>query len=219
MSERMSQWRMPGQPKGGSAALSAAQLIAQRMKRAAAEADRSRSEPPREYPRVTSSRGYWLKQREYNRLVDEEMPANVRRITYAKGFGDLSENAEYQYAKDEQRALLQRQQQLQDELASVRTSDFANAATDEVMPGVTVVVAARDGEKTYTVLGEWDNDVALGIISQRTLVARNMLGKKVGDTFELPDEDGTPTEAVIREIRPLDAAVRAWMEVPAETEI
>ena len=207
-------WRTPYESKSTSSKLSFAMSIAQEMKRAQAAADASRPAPPKEYPRVTSPRGYWLRQKLYDKLVNEDLPENVRKIKYAKGFGDLSENAEYQYAKDEQRALLQRQSAMLAELEQVRTSTFSDATTDEVMPGVTVVVATKDGEKTYTVLGEWDNDLELGIISQRTQVAKNMLGKKVGETFDLPDGDGSLTTAEIREIRLPGAEILNWMKLP-----
>ena len=207
-------WRTPYESKSTSSKLSFAMSIAQEMKRAQAAADASRPAPPKEYPRVTSPRGYWLRQKLYDKLVNEDLPENVRKIKYAKGFGDLSENAEYQYAKDEQRALLQRQSTMLAELEQVRTSTFSDATTDEVMPGVTVVVATKDGEKTYTVLGEWDNDLELGIISQRTQVAKNMLGKKVGETFDLPDGDGSLTTAEIREIRLPGAEILDWMKLP-----
>ena len=212
-------WRTPYESKSTSSKLSFAMSIAQEMKRAQAAADASRPAPPKEYPRVTSPRGYWLRQKLYDKLVNEDLPENVRKIKYAKGFGDLSENAEYQYAKDEQRALLQRQSTMLAELEQVRTSTFSDATTDEVMPGVTVVIVTKDGEKTYTVLGEWDNDLEKGIISSKTRVAENMLGKKPGDAFELPDAEGNLTFATVKEIRPLTDEIREWMKLPAGVQI
>jgi transcription elongation GreA/GreB family factor len=147
------------------------------------------------------------------------MPANVKRIEFAKGFGDLSENAEYQYAKDEQRALMQKQTLMQADLEAVRPGDFADATTDEVMPGVTVVAATKSGEKIWTILGEWDNDIEKGILSSKTRVAQNLLGKKVGDDFELPDEDGNLTFATVKEIKPLSDEIREWMKLPAGVQI
>ena len=87
------------------------------------------------------------------------------------------------------------------------------------MPGVTVVVAGKDGERTWTILGEWDNDLEKGIISSKTRVAQNLLGKKVGESFELPGEDGRVDFATVKEIRPLTDEVRAWMQVPAGMQI
>ena len=173
----------------------------------------------KEYARVTSYRSFGLRKQEYLKLINEDMPANVKRIEFAKSYGDLSENAEYQYAKDEQRALMQKQTTMQAELEAVKPGDFADATTDEVMPGVTVVVTTKQGERSWTILGEWDNDLELGILSSKTRVAQNMLGKKVGDDFELPSEDGSVTFATIKEIKPLSETIRNWMKPPVGVQI
>ena len=183
------------------------------------EAHVVRVEKKREYARITSYRSFGLRKQEYLKLINEDMPANVKRIEFAKSYGDLSENAEYQYAKDEQRALMQKQTLMQADLEAVKPDDFNDATTDEVMPGVTVVIAARDGERTYTVLGEWDNDLEKGILSSKTRVAQNMMGKKVGDSFELPDAEGNVSFATIKEIRPLGDDIREWMKLPAGIQI
>ena len=178
-----------------------------------------KAEKKREYARETSYRSYAFKKAEYLKLINEDMPANVKRIEFAKGFGDLSENAEYQYAKDEQRALMQKQTLMQADLEAVKPSDFASAETSEVMPGVEVVVETPAGDKTYAILGEWDNDIEKNILSMKTQLAQNMLGKKVGDKFELPGAENDRRLASVKEIRPLGAAVREWMRLPAGMQI
>ena len=178
-----------------------------------------KAETKREYARITSYRSYGLRKAEYLKLINEDMPANVKRIEFAKSYGDLSENAEYQYAKDEQRALMQKQTLMQAELEAVKPGDFSDATTDEVMPGVTVVIAANGGEKTWTILGEWDNDLSMGIISSKTRVAQNMLGKKVGDGFELPGADSGSSVATVKAILPLPDDIREWMKLPPGIEI
>ena len=176
-------------------------------------------EKKREYARVTSFRSFALKKQEYLKLINEEMPANIKRIEFAKGYGDLSENAEYQYAKDEQRALMQKQALMQAELEAVKPDDFAKATVDEVMPGVTVVCQTAEGEKTWTILGEWDNDLEKGILSSMTRVAQNLLGKKPGDSFELPDGEGNVSFATVKEIKPLSDEIREWMKLPDGMQI
>lgn len=176
-------------------------------------------EKKKEYARLTSYRSFGLRKQEYLKLINEDMPANVKRIEFAKSYGDLSENAEYQYAKDEQRALMQKQTLMQADLEAVKPADFADSTTDEVMPGVTVVIAGKDGERVYTVLGEWDNDLEMGIISSKTRVAQNMMGKKIGDAFEIPDVDGNLTFATVKEIRPLSDSIKEWMKLPAGVQI
>ena len=183
------------------------------------ESHLAKVERKREYARITSPRSFAIRKAEYLKLINEDMPANVTRIEFAKSYGDLSENAEYQYAKDEQRALMQKQTLMQADLEAVKPGDFSDATTDEVMPGVTVVCEGAAGEKTWTILGEWDNDLEKGIISSKTRVAQNLMGKKVGDAFELPDADGNVGFATVKEIRPLTDEIRAWMQVPAGMQI
>ena len=185
----------------------------------ALEAHVMKAEKKKEYARLTSYRSFAVKKAEYLKLINEEMPANVRKIEEAKSYGDLSENAEYQYAKDEQRALMQKQTLMQADLEVVKPSDFSDASVEEVMPGVSVVVAPPDGEHVYHVLGEWDNDPALGILSSKARLAQNMLGKKAGDEFELPGTDGATQFARIVQIKPLPDDIRDWMKLPPGMQI
>ncbi len=178
-----------------------------------------RVEKKKEYARITSYRSFAMKKAEYLKLINEDMPANVKRIEFAKGFGDLSENAEYQYAKDEQRALMQKQSLMQAELDAVKPDEFAGVSTEEVAPGVAVVVSTPEGERTYYVLGEWDNDVEKGILSSKTKLAERMLGKKPGDQFELPGSDGAVAFGTVREIRELPDEIREWMKLPPGMQI
>ena len=176
-------------------------------------------EKKREYVRMTSRRSYALKKAEYLKLINEDMPANVKRIEFAKSYGDLSENAEYQYAKDEQRALMQKQSLMQKDLEDVKAGDFAGADTSEVMPGTGVVVAVPGGERTYWILGEWDNDIEMGILSSKAQLAVNLMGKKKGEKFNLPVVDGPSAEGEVKDIIPLSDRIREWMAVPAGLQI
>ena len=166
--------------------------------------------------RITSFRSYAERKAAYQKLINVDMPENTRRIEFARSYGDLSENAEYQYAKDEQRALLQKQTVMQEELNVVKAVDFADVVSDAVCPGTTVRISTADGrELAYTVLGEWDNDIERGIIANKTKLAQNMLGKKAGETFDLPDADGNVTTATIIAVEPLSDELREWVKVPA----
>ncbi|MBO5905827.1 MAG: GreA/GreB family elongation factor [Kiritimatiellae bacterium] len=176
-------------------------------------------EKKKEYGRFTSYRSFAMRKAEYLKLINEDMPANVKRIEFAKSYGDLSENAEYQYAKDEQRALMQKQSLMQADLEAVKPWDFSDATTDEVMPGVTVVINTPDGERTYHILGEWDNDTEMGVLSSKAKLAENMLGKKPGDQFELPGYEGATVFASVVRIEPLSDALREWIKLPSGMQI
>ncbi len=164
---------------------------------------------------VTSLRSYAERKAAYQKLITVEIPDNVRDIQEAKEKGDLSENAEYQYAKDKERLLQQKQAVIQEELKNVKPFEFADVATDEVRAGTMVTITTATGaEMQYTILGEWDNDLSRNIISNQTKLAQNMLGKKPGDTFDMPDAQGNISQATVKEISGLSAEVREWMKVP-----
>ena len=162
--------------------------------------------------RVTSQRSYNERKAAYERLVTVDMPENTKRIEFARGYGDLSENAEYQYAKDEQRALLQKQSIMQKDLDEVKPTLFENVVADEVRPGTVAVVSADGAEKTYVVLGEWDNEPALNVISSKTKLAANLLGRKAGDAVELADADGNAIAATVVRVEPLTEELKAWIK-------
>lgn len=173
----------------------------------------------RKLERETSFKSYAEKKAEYQKLINTDMPANVKRIEFAKSFGDLSENAEYQYAKDEQRQLMQKQSIMQAELDEVKAVDFSFATTDEVMPGVTVTIKLATEEKQYVILGEWDNDIDKGIISSKTRLALAMMGRKVGDKIKVPGIDGSDVDAEIVAISGLSDEIIEWMKVPVGLSI
>ena len=170
-----------------------------------------KEEKPKE-EHVTSQRSYNERKAAYEKLVTVDMPANTKRIEFARGYGDLSENAEYQYAKDEQRALLQKQSIMQKELDEVKPTLFENVVADEVRAGTVVVVSANGAETRYVVLGEWDNEPSLGVISSKTRLAANLLGRKAGDAVTLTDADGKDVAATVVRVEPLTEELKVWIK-------
>ena len=162
--------------------------------------------------RITSQRSYNEKKAAYEKLVTVDMPENTKRIEFARGYGDLSENAEYQYAKDEQRALLQKQSLMQKDLDEVKPTLFENVEADEVRPGTVAVVSVDGVEKTYAILGEWDNEPSLNVISSKTKIAANLLGRKVGDAVELADAEGKAIAATVARVEPLSEELKTWIK-------
>ncbi|MBO5941257.1 MAG: GreA/GreB family elongation factor, partial [Kiritimatiellae bacterium] len=162
--------------------------------------------------RVTSQRSYNERKAVYDKLITVDMPENTKRIEFARSYGDLSENAEYQYAKDEQRALLQKQFLLQKDLDEVKPVLFDNVETDEVRPGTSVAVSVDGNEKTYVILGEWDNEPELNVISSKTKIAANLLGRKVGDEVSLIDAEGKEISAAIVRIDCLTDELKNWIK-------
>ena len=171
-----------------------------------------------EQEHLTSMRSLTALKLAYDYLVNTEIPKNTQDIATARSFGDLRENSEYQYAKDQQRMLISRQSEMARRLQMLTASDFANVSCDTVKPGTRVTVKTAAGEMTYSILGELDSDETLNIISSRTRLAMALIDNGVNATVTIPTEKGT-TEATITAIEPLDAAVQAWLAaVPTSHE-
>ncbi|MGA2245312.1 MAG: GreA/GreB family elongation factor [Verrucomicrobiota bacterium] len=126
------------------------------------------------------------RQVEYRDLVDKKIPANSKEIAVARSYGDLRENHEYKAAKEMQKILLRRKDELEAQFNRARTVDFANAKTDVVGPGTVVVVTnlSTNQVETFAILGAWDSDPDKGVISYLTPVAMSLLNRKVGDEVE-----------------------------------
>ncbi len=126
-------------------------------------------------------RGYRKLQQELHRLKTEARPAAIRDIEAARAHGDISENAEYDAAKEKQAQLEARLAQVEDRLARAQVIDPSGQTPDLVRFGATVVLvdAQTSERKTYTIVGEDEADVSNGLISISSPVARALLGKAV----------------------------------------
>ena len=166
--------------------------------------------------RQTSWRSLSEKQAQYKRLIEVDLPKNSKDIATARSYGDLRENFEYQAAKDYQRQLLQRQSELQLELKQVKGTDFTSIPFDKAGQGTTVVIQPEgEEERTYTILGEWDRDETLNIISCRTRMALALEGKRAGEQTTIPILGGEAI-ATILAVHPLSDTIRQWINTPPE---
>ncbi|MCF7838610.1 MAG: GreA/GreB family elongation factor [Candidatus Marinimicrobia bacterium] len=163
---------------------------------------------------LTSPRMFRARQLQLQRIVERDMPQVARDIGIAREYGDLRENAEYKAAKEKQGLLMRRQAELEQMLGRVRVMEFSAAAPVTVVPGCQVRLLYPSGaRRTYCILGIWDSEDALGIISCDSLLARALLGKGAGETVSAPDEEGDGMCAVLIEaIDVLPPAVQAWAE-------
>ena len=146
--------------------------------------------------------GYEKLTDELKRLKGVERPKIVKEIEVARAHGDLSENAEYQYAKEKQGHIEGRIALLEDKLARAQVIDPSGQNPDSVRFGATVVLEDTENgsQLTYTILGEDEADVSQGLISVTSPVARAILGKGVGDAVSVRVPKGT-RELEILEIR------------------
>lgn len=146
-------------------------------------------------------------------LVEEDIPQNAKDIETARGYGDLRENFEYQTAKDQQRILIQRQSEMTLLIQDMKGTDFsAVEVNDKVIVGSAVTIMFSDNHsETYNILGEWDSDLALGIIPSRSRLAEVLIGRAVNDKVMIPDEDGEDeVEVSVLSIQPLSRTVLDW---------
>lgn len=161
----------------------------------------------------TSPRSFREREEQLNKIVNEDIPANAREIAVARSYGDLRENFEYKAAKDMQTVLYARRDDLVAQLEKVRPSDFSDLPKDVAGMGTSVTLAYPDGhEETYHILGEWDHDDALHIISSMTRLAKAVAGHKAGDELEVPSGDAGTAKCRILSVGPLPQEIVDWMK-------
>ena len=161
---------------------------------------------------TTSWRSLNERKEKYRLLIEEEMPNNVKEIEVARSYGDLRENFEYQSAKDHQRILLQRQSEMDLEIKGMRGTDFSAVEFKGiVIVGSEVTLMHADSHSdTYHILGEWDSDLALGILPSHSRLARILIGHVVGDKVMIPNEDGGEVEVTVTSVQPLSRTILDW---------
>jgi transcription elongation GreA/GreB family factor len=155
---------------------------------------------------------------EYQELVQKKIPANSKEIAIARSYGDLRENHEYKSAKEMQKVLMRRKEELEAQLMRARGTDFSNAKIDAVNIG-TVVVATDLGSgqpETFTILGAWDSDPDKGLISYLSPVGAAVLNHKPGEEVEF-ELHGTKRRHRIEKIEMWKAAAEGETPGPAET--
>ncbi|MEQ1875642.1 MAG: transcription elongation factor GreA [Bdellovibrionia bacterium] len=128
---------------------------------------------------------------ELKHLLQVERPSIVKAIEHARSQGDLSENAEYDAAKERQGFIEARIGEIQHQLAGAEVIDTSTLKSDKVVFGASVVLDDVETEKTvtYQIVGVDEADVKSGKISILSPLARALIGKKKGELIELK----TPT--------------------------
>lgn len=130
---------------------------------------------------------------ELKKLKTVERPRIVKEIEEARAHGDLSENAEYKFAKEKQGHIEGRIQQVEDWLARADVIDVSRLSGEKVLFGATVSLQDAETEKTvrYRIVGEFEADLKKGLISVTSPIARSLIGKEVGDTVRVQAPGGS----------------------------
>jgi transcription elongation factor GreA len=137
---------------------------------------------------------------EFEHRTSNERRRIIDAIAEARAHGDLSENAEYSAAKEQQSLNEGRVKELETLLALADIIDPAKISGDSVKFGATVTFLDEDTEeqKTYQVVGDPEADASGGRISISSPIARAMIGKKVGDSFEVAAPGGSRSYEIVK---------------------
>jgi len=141
-----------------------------------------------------TSKGAEKLRAELRRLKTEERPRIIHAIAEARAHGDLSENAEYHAAREQQGFCEGRIKELEHELSHSEIIDVsAMPKTDRVVFGATVDLEDQDGgpDVTFQIVGELEADVRHGLISITSPIARALVGKSEGDVVDVAVPGGT----------------------------
>ncbi len=134
-----------------------------------------------------TKQGFLALQEELKRLKYHDRPEVIREIATAREFGDLSENAEYQAAKEKQNFLEKRILKLERQLAETEVINISNLSLDTIKFGATVELLSEETNQvnSYQIVGEYEANINLNKLSIVSPMARALIGKSKGDVIEV----------------------------------
>ncbi|MBV8316513.1 MAG: transcription elongation factor GreA [Singulisphaera sp.] len=135
-----------------------------------------------------SKEGYEKRKAQLDKMKNEDMPRIAEQIAQARGYGDLSENAEFDAAVEAQGMLQAKINELQNELARAMIVDKTTLPTDRVIFGAKVRVLDLDleEEEDFILVGPGDEDYDQNKILLTSPIGQGLVGKKVGEEVEVP---------------------------------
>jgi len=143
--------------------------------------------------------GYKQLQEELKKLTSEDRPNIIAAIAEARGHGDLSENAEYQYAKEQQSLIEGRISDLESSISRAEVIDIKNISGEDIKFGATVEIEDDDTGKqqTYQIVGEYESDIENKKLSINSPLARGLIGKLKDDSVEINSPKGIKSYTII----------------------
>lgn len=147
-----------------------------------------------------TKKGFAKLEQELKYLKQVERPGVINAIAVAREFGDLSENAEYHAAKEKQGFIEGRIIDLEDKMARAQIIDISKLTNDTVKFGavVTLIDDETDEEVQYHIVSEYEADVARGLVSIASPIARALIGKSVGDIVQVVTPKGSRSYEIIK---------------------
>jgi len=174
---------------------------------------RKASAPKEKKSRITSERSYQAKTDQFEHVIKVDIPENSKELELARSYGDLRENAEFKYAKERQGLLSLQATELQTALNTVKATEFAGFPSEIAGIATGVTIDYADGtQETYYILGEWDQDEELHIISCEAGMAKALEGSKAGDKIQVPTVSGTDTEVTVSAVTALPENIKTWIK-------
>ena len=143
--------------------------------------------------------GYLKLKEELRKLTSEDRPNIIAAIAEARGHGDLSENAEYQYAKEQQSLIEGRISDLESSISRAEVIDIKEMSGDEIKFGATIEIEDDDtgNKQKYQIVGEYESDIENKKLSIISPLARGLIGKSQGDNVEINSPKGTKSYTII----------------------
>ena len=143
--------------------------------------------------------GYKQLQEELKKLTSEDRPNIIAAIAEARGHGDLSENAEYQYAKEQQSLIEGRIVDLESSISRAEVIDIKNISGEDIKFGATVEIEDDDTGKQqiYQIVGEYESDIENKKLSINSPLARGLIGKLKDDSVEINSPKGVKSYTII----------------------
>ena len=147
---------------------------------------------------MTSS-GFKKIQEELKKLINEDRPNIIAAIAEARSHGDLSENAEYQYAKEQQSLIEGKILDLESITSLAEIIDVSQLSGKEIKFGATIEIEDDDtGDKSiYQIVGEYESDIENKKLSINSPLARGLIGKTKNDIVEINSPKGIKSYSVL----------------------
>ena len=139
-----------------------------------------------------TANGYENLQTELRKLLNEDRPKIIEAIAEARSHGDLSENAEYQYAKEQQSLIEGKIADLESAISRAEVIDVKSLEGDDIKFGATVKIEDDDSGEivTYQIVGEYESDIKNNKLSVSSPLARGLINKSVDDVVEINSPKG-----------------------------
>ncbi|MGN1372367.1 MAG: transcription elongation factor GreA [Candidatus Coprovivens sp.] len=140
---------------------------------------------------LLTAKGYAELEEELNELRTTKREENIQAIKEARSHGDLSENSEYDAARDEQAKIEARIQELEYKLENATIIDSKDKDTVNVGCDVTILYVDDDEEDTYSIVGSLEADPFENKVSNESPIGAALIGSKVGDVIPVSGPNGT----------------------------